>query len=491
MKALSVIIPLLWILSSCNNIPEQFEKSDKPAAITPDFKFVTVPVNAAPPSFYISQEAQDYITVFKTAVGQIAVNGRSVVADVDKWHNLIKDRDSVSVEIFLKVNDNYTLYKPFSIYISHDSIDNYVAYRLIAPGYVIYEDLRIVQRNLTNFDENDIYDTRISSTEKQGQCINCHSFQNYSGKTFQFHARAANAGTIIVEDKKIKKVNLKTDKTIAPGVYPAWHPFKNLIAYSINQTFQTFHTADIQKIEVQDDKSDLILYDVDKNTVKLIGDTSGKAECFPSWSPDGLNLYYCVTAHSLNPDSVKENYKNIRYNIARRRFNSENNTFSPEELVFNADSLGLSATFPRVSSNGQYLMVTLAQYGVFHIRHKDADLYMIDLKSGKGRFVSELNSNNTESYHSWSKNGKWVIFSSCRNDGSYTRLYISHFNDDATFTKPFPIPQSNPLNDKLLLRSYNIPEFINTPVEVSPQNIADIMLGNAQKCSYGGNAESH
>ena len=88
------------------------------------------------------------------------------------------------------------------------------------------------------------------------------------------------------------KANLKTDSLISGGVYPAWHPTEKLIAYSVNQTGQTFHTRDLQKVEVQDMLSDLILYDVEKNEVTRIPGDTDELEVFPWWSPDGKYLYY-------------------------------------------------------------------------------------------------------------------------------------------------------------------------------------------------------
>ena len=45
-------------------------------------------------------------------------------------------------------------------------------------------------------------------------------------------------------------------------------------------------------------------------------------------------------------------------------------------------------------------MFTLAKYGVFHIWHHDADLWLLDLQTGDVRNMEEINSPDTESYHS-------------------------------------------------------------------------------------------
>ena len=57
------------------------------------------------------------------------------------------------------------------------------------------------------------------------------------------------------------------------------------------------------------------------------------------------------------------------------------------------------------------------------------------------------------------------MFSSRRDDGLFTRLYIAHFGEDGVVGKPFMLPQRNPGSYyQDLFRSYNVPEFVTGPV---------------------------
>lgn len=174
----------------------------------------------------------------------------------------------------------------------------------------------------------------------------------------------------------------------------------------------------------------------------------------------------------------------IKYNIYRKQFDPETMTFSPRELVFSADSLNKSATLPRISPDGRYLMFTLAEFGVFHIWHHDADLWLLDLQTGKAKAIQEINSPDTESYHSWSSNGKWVVFSSRRDDGTYTRPFFTHFDKDGNSTKPFELPSADPDYHRQFMRCYNIPEFMHGPVTIKPQTFADILKGEGEPVKY-------
>ena len=81
-----------------------------------------------------------------------------------------------------------------------------------------------------------------------------------------------------------------------------------------------------------------------------------------------------------------------------------------------------------------------------------------------------MNSNDTESYHSWSSNGRWVVFSSRRLDGLYTRPFIAYVSERGEVFKPFLLPQQDTDFYSLLMKSFNIPEFVKGAVTVKRLN---------------------
>ena len=88
-----------------------------------------------------------------------------------------------------------------------------------------------------------------------------------------------------------------------------------------------------------------------------------------------------------------------------------------------------------------------------------------------------INSDDTESYHSWSSNGRWMVVSSRREDGNYTRPFIAHIDEQGRSTKAFALPQADPEYHRLFMKSYNIPEFMRGSVKYSPQVFAKILRG--------------
>ena len=444
----------------------------------------------------MDKKAEDMVARFTAGSEELLCGGEKIQPDRDDWQRLVASatEKSISVEVYASYDGKWTKYKPFDIHVSKDSIDPYLSYRLIYPSYVSYEELTISQRCLENYDESVIYNNILCSLEGEsgGQCINCHNYQQYNPERIQFHARQNLGGTVIAYDGKMKKVNMKNDSILSAGVYPTWHPWLNLIVYSTNTTGQIFQVTDPNKIEVFDAESDMIAYDVERNEVTNIENDSTELEVFPYWAPDGKSLYYC-SAHFEYNDTIDHgkqiirNRRNVKYNIYRKSFDPDTRTFGERELVFDAAALGKSATLPRVSPDGRWLVFTMGEYGVFHIWHHDADLWVMDLNgqgSDSARALQEINSNDTESYHSWSSNGRWLVFSSRRNDGEYTRPFFAHVDKNGHWSKPFELPCSDPDYNRQFMKCYNIPEFMKGAVTIKPREFADVLKGEAVPVKY-------
>jgi Tol biopolymer transport system component len=320
----------------------------------------------------------------------------------------------------------------------------------------------LYQRDLTSFREKPV----IRNQHVEENCVNCHSFGGGDSENFLFHIRGSVGGTMIKKGDEIYKVNLKSEETLSAGVYPAWHPSGDYIAFSTNKIEQYFHAGPGNAIEVVDRQSDLVLYHTETNKISHVPGTKGEEhmETYPCWSPDGTSLYFSRSDADANTP-----FDSIRYDIYRISFQPENETFGRAEPVFLASERGLSASFPRISPDGRYLLCTVHNFGTFPIWHREADLCLIDLQSGIATISPEVNSNDTESFHSWSKNSRWIVFSSRRDDGQYTKPYLCYLSESGKFHKPFLLPQRSPEYYLSLMYSFNRPELINSSIEVNPR----------------------
>ena len=487
--------PLL-LLSSCAShpdVPSSSKETKSLPAIYPDYCNVTVPYNIAPLNFMLPiNEYEACVARITTPDGRQQTYGNGVKVQIPEaeWHEMLdaSKGKSIKVEVWGQKEGEWLSFNPFEIRVAKEPIDEYVSYRLIEPSYVAWTFMEIAQRDLTSFEETQIFNNEITMNDRKiGQCINCHSYQNYKTDNMLFHVRLANAGTVIVNGGKVSKVNLKRDYTISSGVYPSWHPTAKLVAFSTNRTRQGFHTLNPNRLEVYDEASDLILYDVETDSVSVVSNDSTLLEVYPTWSPDGKYLYYCKSVplpEEMRDKDIRTTYPKIQYNLYRRSFDVSTHVFGDEELVYDAASLDKSATLPRVSPDGRYLLFALGRYGCFHIRHNDADIVCMPLgEEGDGEHQSsptflDLTGLNSEgrpdSYPSWSSNGHWIMVASRREDGNFCRVYFSYFHDGKV-EKAFLMPQEDPETNTFLLKSYNRPEFMVEPVRITVEEFSRVL----------------
>lgn len=477
------LVFLLGVLAGCGGKVSPGDAVKEKPKLFPDYTDVTIPATIAPLNFKVQEEYSAIDAVFegRNNLSVRIQDSREICIPAADWRKLLEagKGDSLKVTVSVRQHERWKQYAPFWLHVSETPIDYGLAYRLIAPGYEVYSKMGIYQRNLSTFDQSPV----VENTLITGSCVNCHSFRLTDPTSMSFHIRGKKGGTVLLSGGKMTVLNTKTDKTMSNFVYPFWHPSGKFMAYSVNNTHQVFHEASGKRVEVGDVASDVLVYDINKNqafSTKLLMQDS-IFETFPSFSPDGKSLYFCRAAHKKMPDQ----YNEVRYNLCRIAFNPENGTFGDKiDTLFNATALNKSVTFPRPSPDGRYIMFTLVDYGNFSIWHREADLYLLDLKTGKTRRLDEVNSDNTESYHSWSSNSRWFVFSSRRMDGLYTRPFIAYLDENGKARKPFLLPQANTDFYDRLLYSFNIPEFIGGKVEVDPSEVEKMLDSGIKKVTF-------
>ena len=125
------------------------------------------------------------------------------------------------------------------------------------------------------------------------------------------------------------------------------------------------------------------------------------------------------------------------------------------------------------------MLFTLADYGYFSIWHKESDIWLMDLATGEAKPLETINSDDAESYHNWSENSHWIVFTSRRQNGLYSQLFISSIDENGNATKPFLLPQENPWEyyDETLY-SFNVPNFTKLKVDFDQATAADEIVSD-------------
>lgn len=496
--SINAAILCIVLCAACSSEGKISRTDNHEATIYPDYKDVTIPCNIAPMNFSVKDSSEtNYALLIESGSNHIWVNASS---DKDfsipssEWKDLLSQASGktskLQFTIAREVNGEWVGGKPFSMTVVPDSIDDFITYRLVPPGYEGWYRMGIYQHQLSTSEQSVVYD----NSHNNGACMNCHTPYKQNSDRTLFHIRSYNGGTYLFHDGEIERLEAKTDSTIGAFVYPGWHPNGKIIAFSNNKTAQVFHTANRNRIEVFDAASDIVLYDIEKHETfsSPLIKKDEMWETYPTFSPDGKWLYYCSAPKV--PD-VSLNHAFVKYSLCRIAFDAEKKQFGEQvDTIISAtrDIANNSVSFPRISPDGNFLVCTIHKFGNFSIWHKDADLYILDLRTGvedvnaiEMRSLSAVNSKETESYHTWSSTGRWLVFSSRRDDGYYTRPYFTYIDKNGKERKPFMLPQENPRKHYAQLDySYNIPEFMTTAFPVSRSEIYNATQQDSIQVSY-------
>ena len=464
MKMKNIIIILILIaVTACGNYPHDVTDVSAMPEIFPDYKGVTIPVGIAPMNFDVVGGCERVsLTVSGSRSGEMKVEGDDVDMDIDRWHELVTENRGGDLKFSLCVrrDGKWLRYRTFAMHVSADSLPEWgLTYRRIAPSYVSYNRMGIYQRRLSDFSEKAIFENTMSP----GSCVNCHTQRRTNPDQFTFHVRGPHGATFIQSHGKREWLDTKTEQTLGSCVYPYWHPSGKYVVFSTNKTNQDFHAVRGKRIEVFDQQSDLQVYCLATHSLLLSPQLkTDDFETYPAFSPDGKWLYFCSAKHKEMP----KEYASVRYNICRIAFDAATGRFGQSvDTLFRADCKGLSAVMIRPSYDGKRLAFVATGYGCFPIWHDDADLWTLDLSTLQASPMSSLNSNRAESFPNWNTTSRWIVFTSRRGSGLYTRLYIAHIDANGKPSKPFLLPQRHPWRYYDGLRtSFNTPDFTSQPV---------------------------
>lgn len=469
------LMVIVFSFIGCNKLPQlsdAYEFGHSPE-IFPDYDGVTVPYNIAPLNFELMDSCQALFVKISSAKGEnnFSFRKKKVYFPEKKWKKILSENkgDTVFITIYSKKGDKWRKYNPIHFFVSKDSIDRMLVYRKIMPGYQTWNTMGIYERDLSNFKEKLVLNSEIMP----GTCMNCHTFRNNEPDSWLLHLRENFGGTIIFTNDNLKKIQTKTPQTFGSAGFSYWHPSGKYIAFSINKITQIFHGVGKVRAHALDMKSDMVIYDVEKNsffTSPLINSPDA-FEAFPCFSPNGKTLYYV----SSPAGELPQDQRKMKYSLCSVSFDEQNGIIGNKvDTLISAKMLNKSVSIPRVSPDGRFIMLTQLDYGNFPAYNPEADLYLYDLKEHKMRALDAFNSNDVESWHCWSSNGRWVVFSSRRRDGLFMDVWIGYIDQNGAPRKPFLLPQKDPEFYDSFLFSFNLPELIKEPISVSPHRIAKV-----------------
>jgi hypothetical protein len=484
-----IVFVLLCVFRGNEVSITQYNIIHQPADVLPDYAGTVIPPNIAPLSFLIRHEGTGYfVRVYSEKGEPIEIFSKTpgILIPSRAWHTLldVNRGRQLSLDVFVKspknVSSSEGKHEPWSRFetltcdIAREDIDPFLVYRRIRPGHGTWRNIGIYQRNLNSYNESVVFTNEYF---KHG-CVNCHTFCGHRTEKMLFGIRSTDYGSsaLLIEGDKVQKIGTKFG-------YTSWHPSGQLAAFSVNKVRQFFHSAADEVREVIDFDSLMAYYLVDSKTVKTTKDLARKdrLETYPTWSADGRTLYFCSAPVTWSDRStVPESYDQIKYDLVCAGYDLDRDQWGPLEPVLSAEDTGLSILLPRVSPDGRWLLFCMCDYGCFPVYRPSSDLYMMDLEAAQktGEYTYrrlDINSDESESWHSWSSNGRWIVFSSKRGSGVFTRTYIAYVARNGTVYKPIRLPQKDPTYYDSCLWTYSVPELVTEPVRITKEKLGKVV----------------
>lgn len=458
--------------------------------IRPDYTETVVPPNIAPLNFFVDEPGAAYCVRVAGAAGpplEVHSSDGRIQFPLEAWKSLLaRNRGGpLSVEVFAREQGpSWRRFDAFQWKVAEEAIDPYLVYRMLDAVFDYYKYLGVYERNLESFEERCL----LFNANFHRGCVNCHSFVQNRPSPFLIHTRpgpddSVDVGPILVREGKAERVKTRTEAVPRAAFATSWHPSGELAAFCVNWFGQFMRATGAEPREVLDLESDLAIVDFRKGEVATspgIADPD-RLETFPNWSADGKHLFFSSAPRrwmKTDFDPLKD-FGQVKYDLMRIGYDIAGNRWGEPELLLSAAAAGKSLLQPRASPDGRYLLFCMCDYGPFPAFQESSDLAIMDLADRSWRRLDKASSPRSESWHCWSSNSRWIVFSSRRDNGLMARPYIGYLDRSGRDHKPFLLPQRDPLFYDTCLRTYNIPELVTGPVTFPEKDLLDAICSPA------------
>jgi hypothetical protein len=429
-----------------------------------------IPPNIAPLNFVIREQGERFFVSFSAQAGkgpEISSRTPSISIPAGAWKEMLsKERGGrIGLDVFCYANKTWQRYNTVWDTIALDSLDRFVAYRKI-PVCKDWAAMGMYQRDVQNFNEQIVFHNKGGDA-----CINCHSFLNNtpSGMAVEIRSRSSGTpmmlGNLTKGNYALRAVNTKAPYSSGKVGFTCWHPNGALLAFTMNRFEMLFYTAGVEPRAVFDGAADVALYDIAKNEISSCPDLSGKdrIETMPEWSRDGRFLYFCSAARL-----PEKQYRELRCDLMRIAFDPAAKAWGKPDTVLTADRAGGSVLQPRMSPDGRFILVNIAEYGDFPVDKVGTRLGLVDVKASGLRVIGS-GTRWTDSWHGWSSSGRWIVFNSKRLNGRFSSICFSYVDTAGVAHNPFVLPQKDPAFYASSVVAFNVPESLTAAIPATPR----------------------
>ncbi len=343
-------------------------------------------------------------------------------------------------------------------------------------------------------------------------CGNCHSFSP-DGKRFAMDVDAfGDKGSYLIADVE-KEVEMQPENFITWSDFQEKSTMALLSQVSPNGKYVVSTLDDNEIFESRDEleysqlffpiKGILTVYDIENKSFYALNgaDDTTYVQSNSNWSPDNKYIYfarskavqrkqsgmthgtgiYDVNKFQAMRDSFLMAQKKFKFDVMKIAFN-EGKGGKPE-MVKGASQNGMSNYFSKISPDGKWMVFCRAEN--YMLLQPDSKLYIMPTDGSAEPRLMNCNTSNMNSWHSWSPNNRWMVFSS-KKFGAYTQLFLTHIDENGVDSPPVWLEYLNVDN-----RAANIPEFVNTDFNDFNKiidkfsDVADYNVRGTSKAQFG------
>jgi tetratricopeptide (TPR) repeat protein len=307
-------------------------------------------------------------------------------------------------------------------------------------------------------------------------CINCHSFSS-DGKTLGMdmdgpqgdkgaYALVPTAKKVVVQQADVFTWNKYNREKNTFGLFSRVSPDGKYVVSAVDEEVHVVNYIDFRFLQTfYPTKSRIAFYDRKTGAVAALPGASDSVyvQCNPVWSADGKRVAFLrAKARPAWPasNSPKAAFANdsletpIKYDLYQVPFNG--GMGGKAEPISGASNTGKSVSFPKYSPDGKWIVFVQAKNGL--LMRPDSRLYIIPAEGGKARELA-CNLPLMNSWHSFSPNSKWLVFSS-KAFTPFTQMFLTHIDETGSASPAILISNSTASN-----RAVNIPEFVDIGAE--------------------------
>lgn len=309
-------------------------------------------------------------------------------------------------------------------------------------------------------------------------CGNCHSF-SLDGNTMGMDVDGPDGDKGMYAIKPVaKRMVIGSDDVITWNSFadkPEGHrtigfmsrvsPDGRRVASTVNESLYVSNFKDFRLLQVfYPTRGILALHSRDDGTIRALpgADDTDFVHCSPAWSPDGETIVFSrakafdpfVPGMAVAKYSNDPNEPQVQYDLYRIPVNGGQG--GKAVPVVGASGNGMSNTFPKISPDGKWIVWTKCRNGL--LMRPDSRLWIVPIEGGTPRKM-RCNTDFMNSWHSFSPNGRWLVFSS-KSRSPYTQAFLTHIDEEGEDSPAIHVPDCTAPN-----RAVNLPEFLNAPFE--------------------------